>query len=115
VTGVVVMLALAAAGLGCLSAGLGIRLSGVKGDLVKATKEIGAMKALAQANAIAAHDHELAAKQAVEELRQVRKAAALVEQRHRADIERLEEIAARCADASEIRRMLQGLTTPEPT
>jgi hypothetical protein len=99
----VVTLAVLAVGAALTAAALGVRLSGVKGDMARAKLEAAAADRLA-------HDQEMAAKAALEETRQLRIRYGALEAQRRAELDEVHGIAARCADAGEIRRWLQRLT-----
>lgn len=102
----IVTLALVAAGLGATAAALGIRLSGVK-------EQLGKVRLRVLAEETSAHEWELEAKKAGEELRQVRERTARIEERYRAELDYVRDIAARCADPAELRRQLNMLTAPK--
>ncbi len=100
-----VALALVAAGLGVTAAALGIRIAGLREELGVALRRVDALT-------VAGQDHERAAAQAADELREAQARHLQLEKRRRTELEHLEEVAARCADPAEVRRQLQRLTTP---
>lgn len=98
----VVALAVVAAGLGVTAAALGIRMSGLRGEL-------GNERLLCAEWTRRATDAEKLRDLAVSEAGELRSRRDVVEGRRRAELEQLHAIAARCVDPSEIRRWLQRL------
>lgn len=104
-TAAIIGLAVAAIALGATAAAIAIRLAGVKGDL-------GDAKLLVAGLSAEAKQARNEAAEALDEARQLRARARVLEQQRNAELEELQSIAARCADAGEVRRWLQKLVKP---
>lgn len=104
-TAAIIGLAVAAIALGATATAIAIRLAGVKGDLGDAKLLVAGLVAEAKQAR-----NEAAA--ALDEARQLRLRGKALEQQRDAELEELHAIAAKCADAGEVRRWLQKLVKP---
>lgn len=103
-TAAVVTLALLAAGLGVTAAALGIRLAGIRGQL-------GDEQRRADGEKRRADDLDAAVGKLHAELEQERARGAAIDRTRRAELDDLQGIATRCADAGELRQWLNRLTS----
>lgn len=103
-TAAVVTLAVLAAGLGVTAAALGIRLAGLRGQL-------GDEQRRADGERRRADDLDAAVGKLHQELEQERTRGAALLKAHRAEIDELTEVAAKFADAGELRQMLNRIVS----